>query len=74
MSPVDLTRVKTARRLATELTLLAALAAELADEAVWLATRGESAETVAKALGVSVPTVRKAVRLHNARLAKRNVR
>lgn len=61
--------MKTARRLAQDLSRMAALAAELADESVWHATRSESAKDVAKALGVSVAAVRKAVRQHNARNA-----
>jgi len=68
---MDVTRVVTARRLATDLSRMAALAAELADEAVWDATRGETAKTVATALGVSEAAVRKAVQQHNRR---RNVR
>lgn len=61
----------TARRLATELSRMSAVAAELADEAVWRATRAEPAKDVAKALGVSEAAVRKAIQQHNRR---RNVR
>ena len=64
---MDVTRAVTARRLAVELGRLAGLAAALADEAVWEATRHEPAKVVAEALGVSEATVRKAIRLHNAR-------
>ncbi len=46
---------------------MAALAAELADEAVWRATRSETAPEVARALGVSEAAVRKAVQQHNRR-------
>ena len=60
-------QARTARRLAEDLSVMASLAAELADAAVWRATRDEPAEAVAAALGVSVPTVRKAIRLHNHR-------
>jgi len=64
---MDVSLVRQARRLATQLSEVAATAAALADEAVWLATRTASARDVASALGVSEPTVRKAVRQHNAR-------
>jgi len=57
----------TARRLAADLSQAAADAAELADEAVWRATRDESAEAVARALGVSIAAVRKAIQQHNRR-------
>ena len=72
MQDVDVTRAATARRLAAELSRMASLAAELADEAVWHLTRSEAAKDVAKALGVSEPTVRKAIQQHNNR--RRNVR
>lgn len=57
----------TARRLAEELSRMAALAAEIADEAVWRATRSEPAKDVAKELGVSEAAVRKAIQQHNRR-------
>ena len=61
-------RARTARRLATDLLRMASLAAALADEAVYEATRQRgTARDVARALGVSEPTIRKAIRLHNAR-------
>ena len=63
----DVSRAATARRLAEQLSNMAALAAELANEAVWHATRSEPATAVAKALGVSLPTVRKAIQQHNRR-------
>ena len=71
MDRMDVTRALTARRLAVELSEMASLAAELADEAVWHATRSEPAKDVAKALGVSEAAVRKAIQQHNRR---RNVR
>lgn len=64
---LDVTRAATARRLATELSNMASLAAQLADEAVWDLTRQESAKVVADALGVSEAAVRKAVQQHNRR-------
>lgn len=64
---MDVTRAATARKLAGDLSEMAALAAALADEAVWDLTRSASAADVAKALGVSVATVRKAVQVHNRR-------
>jgi len=66
---VDVTRAVTARKLATELSNMAALAAQLADEAVWELTRVETHADVAEALGVSLPTVRKAIQVHNRRRA-----
>lgn len=66
---MDITRAVVARRLAGELSSMAALAAALADEAVYELTRSAPAKEVAAALGVSEPAVRKAVRLHNARRA-----
>lgn len=71
MGGVDVTRAKTARQLAVELSKMASLAAALADEAVWHATRAETAKDVAKALGVSEAAVRKAIRQHNQRRADR---
>ena len=68
---MDVTRAATARRLAADLNALSALAAALADEAVYELTRAEPARDVARARGVSEAAVRKAIRLHNAR---RNVR
>jgi prophage antirepressor-like protein len=64
---VDVTLAATARRLADELSRLSQVAAALADEAVWLASRTERARDVAAALGVSEPTVRKAIQQHNRR-------
>ena len=64
---MDVSRIVTARRLAEDLSRMAATAAELADAEVWLATRAEQARDVAEALGVTEATVRKAVRQHNAR-------
>lgn len=66
---VDVTRAKTARKLASDLSAMAALAAALADEAVYELTRSAPAKEVAVALGVSEPAVRKAVQLHNKRKA-----
>lgn len=68
---MDVYRAATARELASKLSDMAALAAALADEAVWHATRSETAKDVAKALGVSEAAVRKAIQQHNRR---RNVR
>ncbi len=48
---------------------MAALAAEIADEAVWRATRSEPAKDVAKELGVSEAAVRKAIQQYNRRRA-----
>lgn len=64
---MDVTQAQTARRLAAEMSRMAELAAALADAAVWELTRRETAKDVARAMGVSEPTVRKAIRLHNAR-------
>jgi transposase-like protein len=64
---MDVSRAATARKLAGELSRMAALAAELADEAVWQATRRDPAKDVARALGVSEATVRKAIQQHNRR-------
>lgn len=66
---MDVTHAATARRLAEHLSQMSALAAELADAEVWRLTRGETAKTVARALGVSEPAVRKAIRQHNGRKA-----
>lgn len=68
---MDVARAVTARRLAVELSRMAALAAELADEAVWQVTRAERAVDVARALGVSEAAVRKAIRQHNHRMSER---
>ena len=68
---MDVSRAATARRLAEDLSRLSAVAAELADAVVFELTRDAKAKDVARALGVSEPSVRKAVRQHNAR---RNVR
>lgn len=68
---MDVARAATARRLAEELSRMAALAAELADEAVWHATRSEPAKDVGRALGVSEAAVRKAIRQHNRRVSER---
>jgi len=66
---MDLTRAATARKLAGDLSRMASLAAELADEAVWEATRTRgTAKDVAAALGVSEATVRKAIQQHNRRV------
>lgn len=65
---MDVSRAETARELAGELSRLAALAAALADEAVWHLTRSETAKDVANALGVSEAAVRKAIQQHNRRL------
>lgn len=64
---IDVTRAATARKLASDLSALSALAAALADEAVYEATRQEPAKAVAAALGVSEAAVRKAVQQHNRR-------
>jgi predicted transcriptional regulator len=64
---VDVTLVATARRLASDLLALSAVAAELADEAVWLQTRDAPAQDVADALGVTLAAVRKAIQQHNRR-------
>ena len=56
-----------ARRIAEDLSRAAAAAAELADAAVWQATRHAPGPTVAQALGVSLAAVRKAVQQHNRR-------
>lgn len=48
---------------------MSALAAALADAAVYDLTREHSHFEVAEALGVELPTVRKAIQLHNKRLA-----
>lgn len=66
---MNVTRASTARRLAADLSNMAALAAALADEAVWQLTRHEKAKDVAAALGVSEPAIRKAVQQHNKRVA-----
>lgn len=51
---------------------MAALAAELADAAVWEATRARgAARDVARALGVSEAAVRKAIQQHNRRTSGR---
>lgn len=68
---MDVSSAATARRLAEDLSRMASLAAELADEAVWRLTRSETAKDVGRALGVSEAAVRKAVQNHNRR---RNVR
>lgn len=68
---MDVTVAATARRLAGELSQMAARAAELADAAVWQATRGAMAQDVATALGVSEAAVRKAIQQHNRRQAGR---
>lgn len=65
---MDVTRAVTARKLAEDLARMAALAAALADEAVWHLTRLETAKDVAKALGVSEAAVRKAIQQHNRRV------
>ena len=65
---MDVTRAATARELAVELQRMAALAAELADEAVWRLTRAETAKDVAKALGVSEAAVRKAIQQYGRRV------
>lgn len=67
---MDVTLALTARRLAEQLSRMSAVAAALADESVWMASRTATAEQVAEAMGVSVPAVRKAIRLHNRRKAK----
>lgn len=64
---MDVTRIVAARRLAEDLSRLSAVAAALADEAVWVLTRHEPAKDVAAALGVSEPAVRKAIQQHNKR-------
>jgi len=64
---MDVTLAATARRLADDLSRLSQVAATLADEAVWLASRTARAKDVAEALGVSEPTVRKAIQQHNRR-------
>lgn len=67
---MDVTRAATARRLASELSQMSAMAAALADEAVWELTRSRgSAKEVAVALGVSEAAVRKAIQQHNRRRA-----
>jgi hypothetical protein len=66
-SGMDVSRAATARKLATDLSAMAALAAALADEAVWELTRDRPAKDVAAALGVSEAAVRKAVQQHNRR-------
>lgn len=71
---MSIARAATARKLAADLSNMAALAAELADEAVWQATRSEPAREVARALGVSEAAVRKAIQQHNRRVAGRIVR
>lgn len=71
---MDVTLARTARQLASQLHALSAVAAELADEAVWLMTRESSAEQVAEALGVSVPAIRKAIQQRNRRQAGLTVR
>lgn len=76
---MDLTIATSARNLAGELSQMAHRAAELADAAVWQATRSAAAKDVAEALGVSEAAVRKAVQQHNRRIAglpakRRNVR
>ena len=65
---MDVTRAATARKLAGDLSEMAALAAALADEAVWDLTRAAPAADVATALGISVAAVRKAVQAHNRQL------
>jgi hypothetical protein len=67
---MDVTRALTARRLASELSGMAALAAAIADAEVWSLTREHQADEVAEALGVSLPAVRKAIQVHNKRVAK----
>lgn len=64
---MDVARAITARQLAADLNRLSAVAAALADAAVFELTRDASHADVAKALGVGLPTVRKAIRQHNAR-------
>jgi len=64
---VDVSLIQQTRALAGELSRLAAAVAAEADAAVYQATRDHSAAEVAEALGVSVPTVRKAVRQHGER-------
>lgn len=66
---MDVTRALTARRLARDLSNMSALASALADAAVWELTREHPAVDVAEAMGVGLPTVRKAVSLYNKRLA-----
>lgn len=56
-----------ARRLADDLSRMSKVAAALADEAVWMLSRGEKAKDVAAALGVSEAAVRKAIQQHNQR-------
>lgn len=68
---MDIARVVTARKLAVDLSRMAALAAELADEAVWQVTRGDRAKDVAAALGLSEAAVRKAIQQHNRRTSGR---
>lgn len=64
---MDVSRALTARRLALELNRLSTIAAALADETVYELTRDRSHAEVAAALGVGLPSVRKAIRQHNAR-------
>jgi len=64
---MDVTLAATARRLAEDLSRMAATAAAVADGAVWLASRDDKAKDVAEALGVSEPAIRKAIRRHNGR-------
>ena len=67
---MDIHLIVAARRLAESLSTTAALAAALADEAVWLASRTAKARDVAAELGVSEAAVRKAIQQHNRRKAK----
>lgn len=67
---MDVTRALTARRLALELNRLSQEAAALADAAVFDLTRDAPHSDVAKALGVGLPSVRKAIRQHNARIGR----
>lgn len=65
---MDVSRAQTARRLASDLSAMAALASALADAAVYDLTRDATHADVARALGVGLPAVRKAIQLHNKRL------
>lgn len=67
---MDVSRALSARQLASELNRLSQIAAALADEAVFDLTRHASHADVAKALGVGLPSVRKAIRQHNARVGR----